>query len=168
MSRVRLWYPEHPRPSCHAVIPDATGRRLVLIQRGGEPYRGWWGLPGGAVELGETVEEALRREVREETGLEIAVDRLLTLKDAIGRDEERRITYHFVILFFTARLLGGRLRAGDDAAGARWVAVADLDAYPLVPGAAEVIRLAGLGGPAAGNRGAPGAEPAGEAPAQAE
>ncbi len=136
--------PLHPRPSCHAVIPDETGQRLVLIQRACEPYRGWWGLPGGAVELGETVEEALRREVREETGLEIAVDRLLTLKDAIGRDDEQGITYHFVILFFSARLLGGRLRAGDDAASAEWVPVSELPRYPLVPGADEVIRLAGL------------------------
>lgn len=138
-------YPRHPRPSCHAVIPDPAGSRLLLIQRASEPYRGWWGLPGGAIELGETVEEALRREVQEETGLEIAPGRLLTLKDAIGCDAEQRVTYHFVILFFTATLLGGELRAGDDAASAAWVEVSELDRYPLVPGAAEVIRLAGLG-----------------------
>ncbi len=127
----------HPRPSCHAVIAD--GRRLVLVERAHEPYRGWWGLPGGAVELGETVEEALRREVREETGLDVDVGGFLTLKDAIACDARNRILYHYVILFFRATLLGGELRAGDDAASAVWVEAAELHRYRLVPGIEDVI-----------------------------
>lgn len=133
-------FPAHPRPSCHAVIAD--GRRLVLVERAHDPYRGWWGLPGGAVELGETVEEALRREVREETGLLVGVDRFLTLKDAIACDAQNRIVYHYVILFFQATLLGGELRAGDDAARAVWVDARDLGRYRLVPGVDEVVELA--------------------------
>lgn len=133
-------FPAHPRPSCHAVIAD--GRRLVLVERAHEPYRGWWGLPGGAVELGETVEEALRREVREETGLLVGIGRFLTLKDAIACDARNRIVYHYVILFFQATLLGGELRAGDDAARAVWVETGDLGRYRLVPGVDEVVDLA--------------------------
>ncbi len=135
-------YPAHPRPSCHAVITD--GARVLMIERGHEPYRGWWGLPGGAVELGETVEEALKREVREETGLEVAVGDLVAFKDAVGRDEDGRIVYHYVILFFLATHVGGSLRAGDDAAQARWVAREEIGALPVVPGVADVIRAAGL------------------------
>ncbi len=135
-------YPQHPRPSCHAAIIEHG--RLLLIQRAHDPYQGWWGLPGGGVELGETVAEALRREVREETGLEIAVGRFLDLKDAIGREGGNRVLYHYVILFFTATVLGGTLQAGDDAARAVWVPPEALADHPLVPGAEDIIRLAGF------------------------
>ncbi|WP_278199612.1 NUDIX hydrolase [Thermaerobacter subterraneus] len=130
-------YPSHPRPSCHAVVSD--GRRVVLVRRGGEPFRGWWGLPGGAVELGETVEEALRREVREETGLEVEVQGLLTYKDAVNRDEAQRIRFHYVILFFAARPVGGTLQAADDAAEAAWVPWEEVDRFRLVPGTRQVL-----------------------------
>lgn len=130
----------HPRPSCHAAI--VTGGRLVLVQRAHEPYRGWWGLPGGAVELGETVAEALEREVREETGLVVTPRGFLALRDAIGRDSASGVRYHYVILFFLAEFLGGKLRAGDDAARAEWVAQGDLGRYNLVPGAEDIIRMA--------------------------
>lgn len=133
-------YWRHPRPSCHAAI--VAGDRLVLIQRAHEPFKGWWGLPGGAVELGETVKEALEREVREETGLLVVPGRFLTLRDAIGRDHESGVRYHYVILFFQAELVGGDLCAGDDAACAEWVGREELERYNLVPGVEEVIRMA--------------------------
>lgn len=129
-----------PRPSCHAAI--TRGGRLLLVKRKHDPYQGWWGLPGGAVELGEAVEEALIREVREETGLDVAVGDFLLLRNAIGRDDAGAITYHYVVLFYRARVLGGTLRAGDDAEKARWT---PLDRLPdlLVPGARQVIDLIG-------------------------
>lgn len=130
-------YPVHPRPSCHAVVSD--GDRVLLVQRGGEPFRGWWGLPGGAVELGETVAEALRREVREETGLEVEIERFLMYKDAVNRDETDRVRFHYVILFFSARPVGGTLRASDDAAQALWVPRHRLSDYRLVPGTEQVL-----------------------------
>ena len=134
----RFQYPSHPRPSCHAVVSD--GERVLLVKRGGEPFRGWWGLPGGAVELGETVAEALRREVREETGLEIEIERFLTYKDAVNRDEDDRIRFHYVILFFAARPVAGTLRANDDAAEAVWVPRDQLGRYRLVPGTEQVLQ----------------------------
>lgn len=121
-----------PRPSCHAVIIEDDA--VLLVRRGAEPFRGWWGLPGGAVELGETVVEALRREVREETNLDVEVGRFLSYKDAVGRDPDTgRILHHYVIMFFTARRVGGRLRAASDAAEARWVRREDLPGLQLVP-----------------------------------
>lgn len=130
-----------PRPSCHAVVRDGT--RVLLVLRGRPPFAGWWGLPGGAVEAGETVAEALAREVREETGLEVEVGPLLGYKDGIARDARGRLRHHYVILFFLARPRGGRLEAASDAADARWVEAAELPRLRLVPGAEEVLRRAG-------------------------
>lgn len=130
-----------PRPSCHGVVRE--GSRVLLVLRGRPPFAGWWGLPGGAVEPGETVADALVREVREETGLEVRVERLLGYKDAIARDAGGRLVYHYVILFFLASPLGGELRADSDAADARWFETAELPGLRLVPGAEEVLRQAG-------------------------
>lgn len=131
----------YPRPSCHAVLID--GDAVLLVRRANEPFRGSWGLPGGAVELGETVVEALRREVREETGLEIEVGPLVRYKDAIGRDpDSREIRHHYVVLFFLAYPVGGRLRAASDAAEVRWVPRGRLEELQLVPDAAEIVDAA--------------------------
>lgn len=132
----------HPRPSCHAAI--VHDGRILLIQRGHDPYKGRWGFPGGGVELGETVAEALRREVYEETGLQVAVGPFLALKDAIGRGNNDDILYHYVILFFAAFVVAGDLRAGDDAAQALWVPKESLNRHPLVPGAEEIMSLIGF------------------------
>lgn len=137
-------YPHAPRPSCHAVIRD--GGRVLLVKRGGPPFRGYWGLPGGAVELGETVATALVREVREETGLEVAAGRFLDYVDAVSRDDAGRVRYHYVILFFCAELLGGSLAAASDAAEAVWFTPAQLAGLPLVPGAERILALAGVAG----------------------
>lgn len=136
-----LEYPEAPRPSCHAVVCD--GRRVLLVKRGGNPFRGYWGLPGGAVELGETVAAALVREVREETGLEIAVGRFLDYIDAINRDGTGRIRY--VIFFFAAEVTGGTLAAASDAAEAAWFEPDELGGLDVTPGAERILALAGVG-----------------------
>lgn len=129
-----------PRPSCHAVIVE--GGRVLLIERAHEPYQGFWGMPGGAVELGETVAEALCREVREETGLEVEVGDLVTYRDAIAHGPDGGVAYHFVIMYHRARVVGGQLRAGDDAARVAWVPLPEADYLPLVPGLAEVMHAA--------------------------
>lgn len=116
-------YPAHPLPSCHALVRD--GERILLVQRARPPLAGHWGLPGGGVELGETVEAALIREVAEETGLQVRLSRFLGFVDAIERDEEQRIKYHYVIFYFEAEAVGGALQPADDAAQAEWVRVAD-------------------------------------------
>ena len=114
--------------------------RVVLIQRGRPPMQGTWTLPGGRVERGEGLHDALRREVREETGLEVEVGALIEvieLRDPGG-------AHHFVILDYVARPLDARvaeasLRAGDDAADARWVALDDLAQYGVTDAVQRVI-----------------------------
>ena len=90
--------------------------KVLLIRRGKEPLRGRWVVPGGTVELGETLEEALVREMREETGLTIEPVELVTVFDRIQR-ESGKVVYHYVIADYLCRYLGGEARAGSDARG---------------------------------------------------
>lgn len=122
-------YPDHPLPSCHALVRD--GERFLLVQRGRPPFEGFWGLPGGGVELGETVAEAAVREVREETGLQVQVTRFLGYADGIERDAQGRVRWHYVIMYVEVRVAGGALQAADDARAVRWVTPAEARQLPL-------------------------------------
>ena len=115
-----------------------VGDRVVLIRRGKEPLRGRWVVPGGTVELGETLEEALVREMREETGLEVAPRDLLTVFDRIER-REGEVAYHYVIVDYLCEHEGGVPRAGSDAEAVALVPRGDLAAYDLPPKALEVV-----------------------------
>ncbi|MFO7245716.1 MAG: NUDIX hydrolase [Thermaerobacter sp.] len=149
-----------PRPSCHAVVIEDDA--VLLVRRAGEPFRGWWGLPGGAVELGETVVEALKREVLEETNLDIEVERFLAYKDAVGRDPETgAIRHHYVIMFFAARRVGGSLRAASDAAEARWVRRDQLPGLRLVPDLPALLASVWPEAVSGGGGAVPGAGPPG-------
>jgi 8-oxo-dGTP diphosphatase len=94
--------------------------RVLLIRRGHEPLKGHWSLPGGLVELGESLASAVVREVREETGLTVEPLELIELLDRIQREGER-VRYHYVIADYLCRVAGGRLQAASDADAARWV-----------------------------------------------
>jgi 8-oxo-dGTP diphosphatase len=123
-----------------AVILD--GDRVLLVKRGHEPLKGHWSLPGGSVELGETLEDALAREVREETGLEISIGPVVEVFDRIDRAADGRIMYHFVIVDFACAPAGGSLSHASDAEDARWVPVRDLSAYDVTEKATTVIHKA--------------------------
>jgi 8-oxo-dGTP diphosphatase len=124
-----------------AVVHDDRGR-LLVVQRANEPARGRWSLPGGRVEPGETDVAALVREVREETGLSVAVGRL------VGRVARGR----YDIADHACTVLGGQLSAGDDALAVRWVTLEELAGLPVTPGLVEtlaeweVLPAAGSGG----------------------
>ena len=118
------------------------GDRIVLVERGRQPLKGFWSLPGGAVEAGEQVVDALRREVVEETGLRVEPRRLVEVFERITRDASGRAEYHYVLLDYLCRLRGGRLRAADDAAEARWVRRSDLAGLRLTSGTLAVIERA--------------------------
>lgn len=135
-------YMDFPLPSCHALVRD--GERILLVQRGRPPFQGYWGLPGGGIELGETVADALRREVREETGLEVAVGRFLGYADGIDYDESGKVRYHYVIMYFEAEARGGVLSPSDDAAAVRWVTVEEARQLPLTDAVERAIGWAGL------------------------
>ncbi len=135
----------HERPSrpvlgaAAVIIHDG---RVVLIRRGQPPDAGEWSIPGGAVELGESVEAALRREVREETGLEVAVGELLEIYERVERDADGAVRFHFVVLDYRCATVGGTLAAGDDAADVALADPADLDPYALADSVRRVIARA--------------------------
>ena len=123
-----------------AVVFD--GDTVLLIRRGHAPLRGVWTLPGGTVELGETLREAVMREAREETGLVVEVGPLVEVVDSIQRGEDGRVEYHYVIADFLCVATGGVLGAASDAAEARWVPVADVASVGAPAVAVAVISKA--------------------------
>jgi ADP-ribose pyrophosphatase YjhB (NUDIX family) len=102
--------------------------RVLLVQRGREPMKGRWTIPGGLIEVGESLHEAVVRETREETGLDVEPIELVELLDRIHR-EEGRVRYHYVIADYLCRVTGGTLAAADDAAAVRWVERAEWNSH---------------------------------------
>ncbi len=133
-------YPERPIVGVGAVIVDAG--KVVLVRRRYEPLAGRWSLPGGTLELGETLETGAAREMREETGLHVDVGPIIEVFDRIMLDEERRVRYHFVLVDYLCRPVGGELQAGSDVDDAVLVTPASLGAYDLTAKARAVIARA--------------------------
>ena len=131
-------YPATPVIAVGAIIIDQD--RLVLVCRDKEPSKGRWTFPGGAVELGEALEDAVRREVREETGLEVDLGRVAAVVDHVERDEAGAVRYHYVIVDYYARPVEGVLRPGSDVSDARWVGLAELDGLEMTEKAGELAR----------------------------
>ena len=113
--------------------------RVLLIRRGKQPLYGRWVVPGGTVELGEPLEQALVREIREETGLEVEPIELITVFDRIERDGER-VLYHYVIVDYLCRFRSGEARAASDALDVAWASPAELERYDLPAKALEVVQ----------------------------
>jgi mutator protein MutT len=130
-------YPDRPIVGVGAVIVDDD--RVVIVKRGHEPLKGEWSLPGGSVEVGETLAEALVREVREETGLNVAVGPLVEVLDRVHRGDDGRVEYHFVLLDYRCTVVSGVLKHGSDASDARWATKVDLAGYGLSDTALRVI-----------------------------
>ncbi|MFN8472104.1 MAG: NUDIX hydrolase [Anaerolineae bacterium] len=127
-----------PRPTVAVGGIVVDNNRILLIQRGHAPNKGLWTVPGGRVEWGETVREAVVREVREETGLSVELGPLVVIVDRMSEPDAEN-AYHFIILDFLARLVGGALQAGDDAAAARWVTPGEWQAMPTTEGLGPVL-----------------------------
>jgi 8-oxo-dGTP diphosphatase len=119
-------FPSAPLLGVGAVIVNCG--RVLLVRRGTEPLLGHWSLPGGMLELGESLNEGVIREVREETGLEVEPVELIELLDRIHREDDR-IRYHYVIADYLCRVTGGELLAGSDADAARWVERAEWNSH---------------------------------------
>jgi len=143
-------YPESPLVGVGAVIVDhlhvddrQDDRRVLLIRRGQPPLLGEWSLPGGVLECGETLREAVVREAREETGLVVETVEMLGVYERVIRGDEGRVRYHYVLIDFLCRPLGGDLKAGSDAADVRWFTHDELPGLNLAYDANDVV-LKGL------------------------
>lgn len=130
-------YPAKPILGVGALVFDRD--LVLLVQRGNEPLKGWWSLPGGAVEAGERVEDAVCREVLEETNLEVRVVRFGEIFERIMPDAAGEIEYHYVLLDYVCEVRGGILRAGSDSADVRWFSPEELKELPITSGTLEVV-----------------------------
>jgi 8-oxo-dGTP diphosphatase len=138
-------YPESPLVGVGAVIVDHHGEdsRVLLIRRGTPPLLGEWSLPGGVLECGETLRDAVAREAREETGFVVETGEMLGIYERLIRDDDGRVRYHYVLLDFLCHRISGDLKAGSDAADVRWFTRHDLPALNLAYDASDVV-LKGL------------------------
>lgn len=130
-------FPELPLVGVGAIIIE--GDRVLLVKRAHPPIQGQWSIPGGVLEVGEMVREAAVREAREETGLVVEPGELLGVYDRILRDSEHRIQYHYVLIDFLCRRVGGELLADSDAAEVQWFRREELTLLHLAPDTQEVI-----------------------------
>lgn len=124
-------YPTQPVAGVGALIVHEG--KLLIVKRGVEPSKGKWSIPGGAVELGERIRDALLREVKEECGLdvEIALEKPMDAIDNITISKDGRLQYHYVLLQFLARLKGGILKPASDVSDAKWVPLDEVEKYDL-------------------------------------
>ena len=129
-------YPDHPIVGVGGVV--IRDNFVLLIRRGREPLKGEWSIPGGMLELGETLKDGIKREILEETGLKVRPLEPIAVLDRIHENRDR-VQYHYVIIDYVCRPAGGRLKAGSDVLDARWVDRRDLPDYKITPKAAAVI-----------------------------
>lgn len=137
-------YPERPYVGVGALVFDspAGNPRVLLVERGTEPLKGWWSLPGGVLETGERLADGVRREAREETGLEVDPYELFEVFERILPDAEGRAEFHYVLIDYLCRAIGGELAAASDASRAAWIARGDLSRYQITDGTLAVIEKA--------------------------
>jgi len=137
---VQREYPPSPVVSAHALI--FREGRVLLVKRAHPPSQGRWSVPGGAIEVGETIHDATRREVREECGIEVKVDTVIHVVDNIVPDGSGRIRFHYVVIYSLARHLSGEVHPQSDALEVRWATLDDLDMLDMHPLARETVRRA--------------------------
>ena len=133
-------YPDRPIVGVGAVVID--GDRVLLVRRANEPLKGEWSLPGGAVEVGETLEAAVAREIREEAGLDVRVGPIVEVLDRIRLDPDGRARYHFVLVDYLCRPTGGAVACASDAEAALWASLEELTQYGVAEPTIAVIRKA--------------------------
>ncbi|HWY54754.1 MAG TPA: NUDIX hydrolase [Terriglobales bacterium] len=132
-------YPDAPLIGVGAIIIERD--RVILVKRAHPPLLGEWSIPGGLLEVGETLRQAAVREVLEETGLRVEVGELLGVFDRIVRDEDQRTLYHYVLIDFLCRRIAGELQAACDALEARWYTRGEIGNLSLAQDTVGVINL---------------------------
>ena len=137
---MRREYPECPLIGVGAVI--IRNKRVVLVKRGQAPLQGEWSIPGGLLEVGETLRQGAEREALEETGLAAKATELLGVFERLVPDDDKRMRYHYILIDFLCEVVAGELKASGDAADARWFSPEEVSSLPLPGDTAAVIRLA--------------------------
>jgi 8-oxo-dGTP diphosphatase len=135
---VKREFPEFPLVGVGSIIIEDD--RVLLVKRAHPPIQGQWSIPGGVLEVGELVREAAVREAQEETGLIVEPGDLLGVYDRVLRNDEKRVQYHYVLIDFLCRRVGGELLAASDAAEVRWFTREELPAQKLAEDTQDVIR----------------------------
>lgn len=133
-------YPSRPFLGVGALIFEAG--KILIVERAKEPLKGYWSLPGGIVETGEKLENAIRREVSEETGLVVQAMSIFEIFERIIPDSDGRAEYHYVLIDYLCRVVGGQLRAASDVSNVAWVAEQDLGKFRLTEGTLAVVERA--------------------------
>ena len=131
-------YPDRPVLAVSVVL--WTGSRVLLVRRARPPLAALWSFPGGVVEIGERLDEAAIREVREETGLAVEIGPVVDHAEVIRRDAAGRVERHYVIVVFAGRQVAGTARAGDDADAIGWIDMSELGDYELTPDTARILK----------------------------
>jgi len=139
LPKIKSLYPDHPILAVGAVVIHQG--RVLLVRRLRPPGQGQWAIPGGKVDLGETLAQAAERETLEETGLVIAAGEPIYTFEVIDRDDAGRVRYHYVIIDLLAEYVSGVLRAGDDASDARWVAPEELTSLGVHSRTRELLQF---------------------------
>lgn len=121
MSSLGREYPKQPIVSVGALV--LKDGKILLVKRANEPGKGRWSIPGGVVELGERLEDAVKREVKEETNLDVSVGKMLDVVEVIRRDGMGNVVFHYVIIDYIASVVGGELFPSSDVEDARWVTI---------------------------------------------
>jgi 8-oxo-dGTP diphosphatase len=133
-------YPERPMVGVGGVV--VSGGRALLVRRGRAPLEGQWSIPGGMLEVGETLLDGVRRELLEETGIEVRVGELIEVFERITPDRDGKTHYHFVVLDYLCEAVSGEARAGSDVVDVAWAAPSELATYSISETAARVIMKA--------------------------
>jgi len=128
---VKRLYPDQPIVGVGAII--LRDSEILLEKRGNRPAQGQWTIPGGVVEVGESLEHALARETKEETGLDVESDELIDVVDQVHLDKENQIEYHYVIIDYVVKVKVGEPRPGSDANALKWVSLNEVEGYDLTP-----------------------------------
>jgi 8-oxo-dGTP diphosphatase len=128
-----------PRPIAAVAATIIHEGKVLLAVRGNSPNKGKWGIPGGVIELGETTEQAVAREVLEETNVVVKPKRLITIIDSIGKDTEGKVRTHYILLEYLCEYISGEVHAASDAPDARWFSLSELESLDMMTITRELV-----------------------------